>query len=77
MDERLRFKCPCCGMVAYVENLGKHYKIKIFIQEVGGKIAGERKGRGRAKGLIKFIDVTKSRQDIVRIVKKKIESVRE
>ncbi len=65
MIEKLRFKCPCCGMVSDVDRLGRTYKIKVFIQKFGGKIAGNFKGRGKAKGFMKYVDVTKFRQDIV------------
>lgn len=72
MDERVKFKCPCCGMVSLIENLDKYHKIKVFIEEIGGKVAGEYKGRGKARGYVKFIDVTKSRPDIVMKIRERL-----
>lgn len=72
MDERIRFKCPCCGMVSGIERLDRSYKIKVWIQEFGGKVAGEFKGRGKAKGYMKYTDVTKLRRDIVMKIKERL-----
>jgi hypothetical protein len=60
-------------MIADIERLNsKPYKIQIFVQEFGGKVPGEIKGRGKAKGYIKYIDVTKERKDIVKEIKERI-----
>ena len=76
MIEKLRFKCPCCGQVADLDRLNQTYRIKVFIQKLGGKVAGNNKGRGKAKGVMKYVDVTKSRQDIVGEIREKIEDIR-
>jgi len=76
MIEKLRFKCPCCGMVSDVDRLDRKWKIKVFIQKFGGKVAGNFKGRGKAKGLMKYVDVTKSRGDIIKEIEEKIDEIR-
>ena len=75
MIKRLRFRCPCCGMVSDVDRLSKSYKVKIWLQKFGGKVAGETKGRGSAKGLMEYEDVTRSRQDIINLIMTKIRSL--
>lgn len=72
MIEKLYFRCPCCGMVSDIDRLDKHHKIKIWNKKLGGKIPGDRKGRGKAKGLLEFKDVTRSHQDIIDLIMSKI-----
>ena len=70
MIEKKRFRCPCCGMVADLERLNTNqpYKIKVFLQRFGGKIAGENKGRGKARGLMTYSDITRSsKQEVAKI----------
>jgi hypothetical protein len=38
------------------------YKIEVFLQTFGGKIAGDRKGRGKAAGLMEYEDITNTKQ---------------
>lgn len=59
--KKIRFKCPCCGMVSDFDRLkyGPH-KITVYSQEFGGKVAGDHKGRGRASGLMKYTNITRS-----------------
>lgn len=72
MKEQIRCRCPLCGMVVYLRAFDTKHKIQVFIQKVGGKIAGEEKGRGKAKGFIKFTDVTRLKQDVVKMILDKI-----
>lgn len=76
MKEQIRCRCPACGMVVYPHSFDTKHKIQIFIQKVGGKIPGEEKGRGKAKGLIKFIDVTKSHPEIVEEIRNKVSGLK-
>lgn len=74
MKEQIRCKCPLCGMMFNESHLNSTpYKIKVFIQQFGGKVAGNIKGRGKAKGFIKYTDVTKSHPEIIRKIREKIE----
>jgi len=53
-------------MVSDLDRLGDGpYKIRVYRQEFGGKVAGERKGRGRARGFMKYTDITPSNVEIV------------
>lgn len=45
-------RCPICGMLTYLRNLGKQHKLQIFRVDIGGKIPVGGKGHGRAKGRI-------------------------
>ena len=74
MREKTRFRCPCCGMIADKSRLDSltPYKIQIFLQKFGGKVPGDNKGRGKAKGFMKYTDVTKSRSDIVKEIKERV-----
>ena len=76
MIEKLRFKCPVCGMCSDVDQLNRTFNIKVWIQKFGGKVAGNFKGRGKAKGLMKYVDVTKSRGDIVEEIREKVNEIR-
>ncbi len=81
MIEKLRFKCPCCGMVSDVDRLKRKWRIKVFIQRFGGKVTvgvGKHtvKGKGKAKGFMEYVDVTKSRPDIVGEIMEKIDEIR-
>lgn len=75
--ERIRCKCPVCGMVNGIENFkeSKPYDIKVWVQEFGGKVAGETRGRGSAKGYMKYKNVTKGSQDIVRMIKTRVRAI--
>lgn len=75
MIERLRYRCPCCGMVSDVDRLDRSYRVKVWLQRLGGKVPGERKGRGKAKGFMSYKDVTKSHMEVVEMVKDKIRSL--
>jgi hypothetical protein len=81
MAEKIRFKCPCCGMVSDLDRLDDGpYKIKVYRQEFGGKVPGERHGRGRARGLMKYTDITSSSVEIQReieeMIKKTYQSIK-
>ena len=66
MKERLRFRCPCCGMIADVDRLNGEgpYELELFIQRFGGKVKltedewKDRKDkpfrRGSARGFIEY-----------------------
>jgi len=74
MTEKLRFRCPCCGMMADLDRIDHPpYKIQVFSQKFGGKVAGDRKGRGKAKGLMKYTNITRSNIEIVREIEEMIE----
>ena len=77
MIEKLRFRCPCCGMMADLDQLNtdQPYKIQIFSQKFGGKIAGNYKGRGKARGLMKYTNITRTSAKIVQEIKEMIERV--
>lgn len=77
MEEKLRYRCPLCGMIFDEGRLGRSYKIKVFLQEFGGKVAGNIKGRGKAKGFIKYTDVTRSYPKIVSEIKAKAKRLTE
>ena len=72
--EKLRFRCPCCGMMADVDRLNtdRPYKIQVFSQRFGGKVAGDRKGRGKAKGLMKYTNITRMSVDVVREIEERV-----
>ncbi len=65
--EKIRFKCPCCGMVSDLDRINRAhpYKIQVFRQEFGGKVAGDHKGRGKAQGYMKYTNITRSSVDLV------------
>ncbi len=73
MIEKLRCRCPLCGMIFDESKLNSSspYKIQVFLQKFGGKVAGNEKGRGKAKGVIKYLNVTKDYPDIVKEIKKR------
>jgi len=66
VKERLRFRCPCCGMIADVDRLNGEgpYELELFIQRFGGKVKltdDEREDRkykpfrrGSARGFIEY-----------------------
>jgi len=66
VKERLRFRCPCCGMIADVDRLNGEgpYELELFIQRFGGKVKltedewKDRKDkpfrRGSARGFIEY-----------------------
>ena len=53
MPEKLRFRCPCCGMVADVSNLetGEPYRLEAFLEKYGGKRPLTKEDRKARKGL--------------------------
>lgn len=69
MPEKLRFRCPCCGMVADVSNLetSEPYQLEAFLEKYGGKRRltkedrqarkGLRLGSGSAPGIIEYQDI--------------------
>lgn len=76
MIEKIRFRCPCCGMIADLERIDRSpYKIQVFSQKFGGKVAGDRKGRGKAKGFMKYTNITRSSVEIVDEIREKIASL--
>ncbi len=80
MSEHLRFTCPCCGMMSYVDRLiiDKQYKVKVYSQKLGGKVAGagKRDGKGKAPGKVEYKEVTKNRPDVIKLIKERIESLK-
>lgn len=82
MIGKIRFRCPCCGMIADLDRIDQApYKIQVFSQTFGGKIAGNNKGRGKAKGLMKYTNITRTSIDVIReieeIVKKTYQNIRD
>ncbi len=76
MREKLRFRCPCCGMIADLDRLDTGpYKIQVFSQKFGGKVAGDHKGRGKAKGYMKYTNITRLSVDAVREIEEMVERV--
>ncbi len=77
MIEKIRFRCPCCGLMADLDRLDRNqpYKIQVFSQKFGGKVAGDRKGRGKAKGLMKYTNITRMSVDVVREIEEMVERV--
>jgi len=74
MIEKIRFRCPCCGMIADLDRIDQSpHKIQVFSQKFGGKIAGNNKGRGKAKGLMKYTNITRSSVDVVREIEEMVE----
>jgi len=75
MIEKIRFRCPCCGMIADLERIrqGQTFKIQVFSQTFGGKVAGDRKGRGKAKGLMKYTNITRTSAEEVREIEEMVE----
>ena len=70
MAERLRVRCPVCGMHPFLEDLAKTAEekpaeVKIFVLKFGGKMPvvenGEipvKTGRGKAPGYMEMVEVT-------------------
>jgi len=61
-------------MMADVDRLNtdRPYKIQVFSQRFGGKVAGDRKGRGKAKGLMKYTNITRMSVDVVREIEERV-----
>ncbi len=76
MVEKLRFRCPCCGLVADVDRLSEGpYKVQAFLQSFGGKVSGmKHPGKGKAPGFMRYEDITKTEQgkQIMGMVKDRI-----
>ncbi len=69
MANQIVCKCPLCGMVVLPQRMEDGpYDIQVYLKQIGGKVKGDRKGRGKAKGFIKMelIDAP----DITKEVKK-------
>jgi hypothetical protein len=64
-------------MVADLDRLNtdQPYKIKVFLQKFGGKVAGDNTGRGKARGLMTYKDITGSSQQEVAAIKETIRRV--
>jgi hypothetical protein len=79
MASKIRFKCPCCGMVSDIDRIHnrKPFKIQVFKQEFGGKIAGQNKGRGKAEGYMRYTNITRSSIDLVREIQEMVNKVYE
>ncbi len=80
MAERIRVRCPCCGMMANKKNFqSTPYKVEVYLQTFGGKVpgAGPRKGKGKAPGLMEYrkITNTKAGKTIVQEVTYRIENL--
>ena len=87
MKERLRFRCPCCGMIADVDRLNGEgpYELELFIQRFGGKVKltedewKDRKDkpfrRGSARGFIEYEKIEVSPQ-IYEFMRKRTDEVR-
>lgn len=71
MAERVRIRCPACGMHPFLENLEKTFnelppeEVKLFLLKFGGKVPAEpagpgyeKKGKGSAKGYMEMIEIT-------------------
>ena len=77
--EKIVCKCPLCGMTV---GLGKieegPYESEIFLQEFGGKIAGIEKGRGKAKGIIKYtrIEDDQKQQRVMKLIRRKLKEIK-
>lgn len=71
MAEKLRIRCPFCGMHPTLEVLDQTVKekpaeVRIFLQKYGGKLPApvegkavyEKKGRGSAPGYMEWVEIT-------------------
>ncbi len=74
MAEKLRVKCPLCGMLSDLDHFlsVRSGKIRIYLQRFGGKVVGTTKGRGSARGFMEYEDVTKSNRELVNMVADKL-----
>lgn len=55
------FKCPICGMSKRVKDTKDAFEPEgtedfLRVQEIGGKVPGEREGRGKAKGRVETLE---------------------
>ncbi len=79
MKQRLRARCPICGMIADVERFEeKIYPIQVFLQTFGGKIKANTviRGRGKSPGFIEYKEITSlpEAQKIVKTIRRKLKS---
>ncbi len=68
--ERIRVRCPLCGMHPFLEDLEKAFQekpaeVRIYVLKFGGKVPAEdtgqipiKKGRGKAPGKMSMEDIT-------------------
>ena len=78
MAERIRVRCPFCGMHPFLEDLlktaeEKPAEVRIFVLKFGGKKPAvpngeipQKKGRGKAPGQMELIDITDQVPDEVK-----------
>ena len=75
MKEITRVRCPICGMMPTLDNLGHAEEVptvRIYIQRMGGKVKApqgkgyEKKGRGSAPGFIDYEEVTAKVPELVK-----------
>lgn len=64
-------------MLADLDRLStdRPYKIKVFSQKLGGKVAGQNKGRGKARGLMTYTDITRSSKQVVSEIQEMVKHV--
>jgi len=76
--ESLVCRCPLCGMVVTPDRIESGpYWVKVYVKEFGGKVAGTGKGRGKAKGYIKYDEVDESESAKVKeVVKTKVKQLK-
>lgn len=81
MAEFLRIRCPFCQSMPNLPQLEKAEDapadVRVFLVKMGGKLVvakeeGEykKKGRGKAPGIMKYVDVTKNEPEVVEQFKK-------
>jgi len=58
----IKLSCPVCGCWVHLSQLKSDFlgrkKLSAYLLEQGGKILGENKGRGKAKGKITYKEVS-------------------
>jgi hypothetical protein len=67
MTQRIRVRCPHCGMMSDLEHFKDGpYDVQVFLQTFGGKVPGDRKGKGSGKGsgagVMEYEEITKTAQ---------------
>jgi hypothetical protein len=81
MGRKVSLKCPLCGMVSdleHIERQGNQYPT-ISIKEYGGKVKGEKTGRGKAKGRIeyKIVEDKENLKEVYEFLAKRIKELHE
>jgi len=51
----MKVRCPVCGMLTYIRNLGKKHKLQMFKVELGGSYRKEKKG-DKVKGKVTWTE---------------------